>query len=49
MAYYLGSQATRIIPRTAGVQTALASVDTRSTEELNPGLKLFYNTCESLV
>jgi hypothetical protein len=35
MIYYLELQATRMIPRTAGVETALASVDTRSSVELN--------------
>jgi hypothetical protein len=35
MIYYLELQATRMIPRTAGVQIALASIDTRSSAELN--------------
>ena len=35
MIYYLELQATTLIPRNAGVQIALASVDTRSSVELN--------------
>jgi len=48
MIYYLELQATTLIPRTAGVQIALASVDTRSSVELNLREKLFYKTRECL-
>jgi hypothetical protein len=49
MIYYLGLQATRMIPRTAGVLIALASVDTRSSVELYLRLQLLYKLCKCLV